>query len=131
MDGLILDAPAASLGDVIDEAAEFRSLPVVGWGIPESLEDAAKLVVAWRYGVDFAAIDYANRTGLIKVPLLTFQGAADQSVPEAATARFMREGSGRGGTYVVVPDAGHVLSWNFDPKGYEAAIGEFLRTVKS
>ena len=130
VDGVIVDAPAASLGDVIDEAAETRSLPVVGWSIPESLEDAAKLIVAWRYGVDFGAIDYSSRSGLIVTPLLTFQGAADETVPEAATDRFM-QGSGQAGQYEVVQDAGHVLSWNLDPEGYEEAITEFLKTVKN
>ncbi len=77
VDGLILDAPASSLEEVIDEAAEFRSLPVVNQPIPESLEDAAKLAVAFRYGVDFSAIDYTDMQGLIGVPLLTFQGVED------------------------------------------------------
>ena len=131
VDGVILDAPAASLGDVIDEAAEFRSLPVTGWEIPESLEDAAKMIVAWRYGVDFGAIDYTDRSGLIEVPLLTLQGAADQTVPEAATDRFMLEGSGRTGQYEVVSDAGHVLAWNVAPERYEDAITEFLKTVEN
>ena len=123
VDGVILDAPASSFDDVIDEAAEFRSLPVVNQPIPESLEDAAKLAVAVRYGVDFSAVDYSDKPELIEVPLLTFQGVDDRTVPKAVNDRFMRE-AGAGGTYEVVDGADHVLSWNVDPKAYEKAIRE-------
>lgn len=130
VDGLILDAPAASLEEVIDEAAEFRSLPVVNQPIPESLEDAAKLAVSFRYGVDFSAIDYTDKQGLVGVPVLTFQGVADQTVPKAVNDRFMRE-VGPGGTYVVVDGADHVLAWNLDPEAYDEAIKTFTKELKS
>ena len=128
IDGVILDAPASSFEDVIDEAAEFRSLPVVNQPIPESLEDAAKLAAAFRFGVDYSAIDYTDMSGLIEVPLLTFQGVEDRSVPKAVNDRFMRE-AGAGGTYEVVDGADHVLSWNVDPEAYEQAIKEFTEKL--
>ncbi len=128
VDGVILDAPASSFEDVIDEAAEFRSLPVVNQPIPESLEDAAKLAVAFRYGVDFSAVDYTDMEGLVEVPLLTFQGSADQTVPKAVNDRFMRKAGSRG-TYEVVEGADHVLAWNVDPKAYEKAIKTFTKEL--
>ncbi len=128
IDGVILDAPASSFEDVIDEAAEFRSLPVVNQPIPESLEDAAKLAAAFRFGVDYSAIDYTDMSGLIEVPLLTFQGVEDRTVPKAVNDRFMRE-AGAGGTYEVVDGADHVLSWNVDPEAYEQAIKEFTEKL--
>jgi uncharacterized protein len=130
VDGIILDSPASSFEDVIDQAAEFRSLPVVNQPIPESLEDAAQLVVAFRYGVDYSAINYTDMADLIKVPLLTFQGVEDRTVPKAVNDRFMRE-AGAGGTYVVVDGADHVLSWNLDPEGYEQAIADFTEELAS
>jgi uncharacterized protein len=130
VDGVILDAPASSFEDVIDEAAEFRSLPVVNQPIPESLEDAAKLAVAFRYGVDYSAIDYTDMAELIEVPLLTFQGVDDRTVPKAVNDRFMRV-AGSGGTYEVVSGADHVLAWNLDPKAYEKAIKEFTKALDS
>jgi uncharacterized protein len=129
VDGVILDAPASSFEDVIDEAAEFRTLPVVNQPIPESLEDAAKLAVAFRYGVDYSAIDYTDMAGLLKVPLLTFQGVEDRTVPKAVNDRFMRE-AGAGGTYEVVDGADHVLAWNLDPKAYEKAIKTFTKELE-
>ena len=73
VDAVILDAPASSLRDSIDEGAESRSFPVVGLPIPESLEDVAMLIAGLRFGVDYDAIDYTGMTDLIDVPLLTFQ----------------------------------------------------------
>ena len=125
VDALILDSPASSFEDVIDEAAEFRSLPVVGAAIPESLEDVAKTMVAWRFGVDYSEVDYTDIDGLVTVPLLVFQGSADRTVPQPVNDRFVA-GSGRGAQYVVVDGADHVLSWNADPAAYEERVGEFL-----
>ena len=130
IDGVILDAPASSFEDVIDEAAEFRSLPVINQPIPESLEDAAKLAVAFRYGVDYSAIDHSAVDGLVEVPLLTFQGVEDRTVPKAVNDRFMRT-AGAGGTYEVVDGADHVLSWNVDPESYEQAITDFTKELAS
>ncbi len=127
IDGLILDAPASSLEDVIDEAAEFRSFPVVGAPIPESLENVAKILVAWRYGVDFSEVDYTDMKGLIKAPLLVFQGTKDQTVPKPVNDLLMTGGSGDGGQYAVTPGAGHVLAWNLDPEEYERRITEFVK----
>jgi hypothetical protein len=117
--------------DVIDEAAEFRTLPVVGLPIPESLEDVAKWMVSFRYGVDFSEVDYSGIEGLVQDPLLVFQGTGDRTVPQAVNDRFMTTGSGRGGDYVLVDGAEHVLAWNVDPEGFEERITQFLDEVRA
>jgi uncharacterized protein len=129
VDAVILDAPVSSLRDSIDESAESRTIPGLGWSIPESLEDVAILIAGLRFGIDFDAIDYTDMADLIDVPLLTFQTSEDQTVPQAVNDRFMNAGSGRGGQYVVVPGAGHVLSWNVDPQAYEATVIEFVERL--
>jgi fermentation-respiration switch protein FrsA (DUF1100 family) len=126
---VILDTPASSLEDIIDEVAEFRTLPVGGLPIPESLEESAQWLTSLRFGVDFSTIDYTDTAGLIDVPLLTFQGSADRTIPPAVNDRFMTKGSGQGGDYVVVEGADHPLSWNVDPAGYEAKVTQFLEQV--
>jgi esterase/lipase len=126
VDGVILDAPVSSLRDGIDEGAESRTIPGLGWSIPEPLEDAGMLIASLRFGVDYDAVDYTNMDGLIDMPLLTFQSSEDQTVPKAVNDRFMNEGSGKGGQYIVVPGVGHVLSWNAGPPAYEQAITDFV-----
>lgn len=129
IDAVILDAPASSLRDIIDEGAESRTFPVVGLPIPESLEDVAMLIAGLRFGVDYEAVDYTDMPDLVDVPLLTFQTDEDQTIPKAVNDRFMLEGSGSGGQYVVVPGAGHVLSWNVDPQAYEQTVRKFVRLI--
>jgi hypothetical protein len=126
VDGVILDAPVSSVRDVIDESAESRTIPGVGWSIPEPVEDVGMLIAGLRFGIDFDAVDYTDMAGLFDMPLLTFQTSEDQTVPKAVNDRFMTEASGRGGTYVVTPGVGHVLSWNADPPAYEKAITQFV-----
>lgn len=129
--GVILDAPAASLQDVIDTAADFRELPVVGLPIPESLETTAMWMVAARYGVDYGAVDYTDMDNLIRVPLLTIQGSDDRTVPQAVNDRLMGPGgAGEGGQYLVVKGADHVLSWNVKQKAYEDKITKFVKGIK-
>ncbi|MGB8021453.1 MAG: hypothetical protein WCF04_09525 [Candidatus Nanopelagicales bacterium] len=129
--GVILDAPASSLQDVIDAAADFRELPVVGLPIPESLEATAMWIVAARYGVDYGAVDYTGMKDLVRSPLLTIQGSDDRTVPKAVNDRFMgADGAGEGGQYLVVDRADHVLSWNLGPKAYEDKVTKFVRALK-
>ena len=39
------------------------------------------LIAGLRFGVDYDAVDYTDMTGLIDVPLLTFQTSEDQTMP--------------------------------------------------
>lgn len=129
--GVVLDSPVASLRDLMDARADLAKAPIIGVGIPESLEEVAVWAVSARYNVDFRAVDYSSIPGLIDVPLLTFQGRVNQTVPLAVNDRFMGEGgSGENGDYVVVPGADHMLTWNVDPKQYDERIGDFLAQVK-
>jgi len=129
VDGVILDAPVSSLRDGIDEGAESRTIPGLGWPIPEAVEDAGMLIAGLRFGVDYDAIDYTDMTGLFDMPLLTFQTSGDQTVPKAVNDRFMTQGSGTGGQYGVVPDVGHLLSWNADQQAYEQAVTLFVEQL--
>ena len=126
---LSTDSPVSSLEDVLDYAADYRTLPIGGLAIPESLEDAAMMMVSFRYGVDFSAVNYTDIDDLVTVPLLTFQGTDDETVPRAVNDRFMRL-AGEGGTYVLVDGADHVLAWNVDPEGYHDQIEDFVKELE-
>lgn len=126
--GMILDAPASSLRRVLDEAADRRKLPVVGLPIPESLENVAFWIASHRYSIQFDAIDYTAMSGLVSVPVLVFQGTEDRTVPAAVNELFARR-LGGDATYVPVQGADHLLSWNVNPREYEAAERRFLRAA--
>lgn len=121
---IVLDAPASSLRDVIDYAADYRTMPG-GLPIPESLQTVAIAVTGQRYGIDYDLIDYTDMPDVVKAPLLLFQGDEDQTVPQGVNDRFAEQHKDKT-TYVVVPGAQHVLAWNIDPKGYESKLDAFL-----
>jgi pimeloyl-ACP methyl ester carboxylesterase len=129
VDAVIFDTPLSSVRDVIDENAESRTIPGLGWSIPESLEDAAMLIARLRFGIDYSEVDYTDMPGLIDVPLLTFATTEDQTIPQAVNDLFMTEGSGAGGQYVVVPGVGHGEAWNADPTAYELAVTRFVEQL--
>lgn len=128
VDALIFDSPAASLPDVIDAAADFRTIPVIGTAVPESLQSVALWMTSWRYGVDMQEVDYPNMVGLITVPTLVIQGEDDETTPLLATDHFVAAFPEHI-TYVRVPGADHVLSWNVDPQKYDDAVRDFLTSA--
>lgn len=125
VDALILDSPAASLRDVIDKASNYRTIPVINAPIPGSLKTVAIWLTGLRYGIDFEAVDYSGMPGLVKVPTLVMQGAADRTTPTGATDRFASAFPDQV-KYIKVDGADHVLAWNLDPAGYQKVESQFL-----
>ena len=121
VDGVILDAPVSSLRTSSTRAPSPGPSRGSGGRSRSPWRTPQMLIAGLRFGLDYDAVDYTDMAGLFDVPLLTFQTSEDQTMPKAVNDRFMTEGSGKGGKYVVVPDAGHVLSWNVDPTGLRAA----------
>jgi alpha-beta hydrolase superfamily lysophospholipase len=125
VDAVILDSPPADLATNIDAIGDTRSLPVVGWPIPESVETVAIWIAELRYGIDFDDYDWLSEAGQMTAPTLIFQGGLDTTV-NLAVARELAEAMGATATLVEQPEAQHVGSWNVDPAAYGAAITEFL-----
>jgi uncharacterized protein len=125
--GVVLDSPALDFGAAVAKGAAHRTLPVLGTPIPDALTATAQWVAGWRYGVDWAAMDYLPGDWLT-VPALVFHGTADETVPLATTEEFRRSFPDLV-TAVRVEGAGHVESWNADPDAYTAREAAFLRCV--
>ena len=126
--GVVLDAPALDLGEVIDHGAADRELPLLGTPVPPALTLVAKGIAGLRYDLDWGRLDYVDRAGRLAAPMLVFHQAGDPTVPVAisealAAARpdlvsFERFGGD-----------GHVQSWNVDRPRYERALRAFLERV--
>jgi hypothetical protein len=122
--GIILDAPALDLAATIDWQAGERSLPLVHLPIPDVLTATAKWMADHRYHLGLGGLDYLPGSWL-HVPALVFHGTEDPTVPISTSQRFA-------GAYpdlvseVRVSGAGHVASWNADPKAYANAVRQFL-----
>src|SRR4051812_8773080 len=127
--GVVLDAPALDLRATVEYGASRRRLPVIGTGVPDVLTTTAEQLAAWRYDVDWDAVDYLPGDW-VRVPLLLFHGTDDDTVPIAASdalyeahPNLVRE--------IRVRGAGHVQSWNVDPAGYRQAVIDFLSCIVS
>ena len=126
--GVVLDAPALDLGEVIDHGAEDRTLPVLGTPLPPALTEVAKGIAGLRFGLDWGDLDYVDRAGRLRSPILLFHQGGDPTVPVAISERLAR----------ARPDLvaferfggdGHVQSWNTDRARYERMLRAFLDRV--
>ena len=121
---LVLDAPMLSFRRTVEFGAAQRSLPVVGLPIPGALTWTARTLAGWRFGIDWAAIDYLDGRW-VRVPTLLFHGTADETVPIATSDELHRSHPGLV-QQTRVEGAAHLAAWNADPQRYNARLGSFL-----
>lgn len=121
--GVILDAPMMNFNKTIDLGVEQRGYPIIVAAI-------AKAFGQMRFGVDWGALDYLKKADQLKSPVLLFHGDVDQTVP-VSTSDILAAARPDLVTYVRVPGALHVGSWNRDSQRYEAAVRDFLEGLES
>jgi fermentation-respiration switch protein FrsA (DUF1100 family) len=115
---LVLDAPVLDWASVIGHVASNLDLGFMGAPV--------RWMVGLRIDVDWSALDEIAHAGSFRLPILLFQGESDKLVPPADSQAFARAAPGPV-TYVAVPGAGHIESWNRDPTAYDAHLRAFLR----
>lgn len=120
---VVLDAPMLSLPMSVDYGAR-TALPG-GLGVPAPILWGAKQVASWRFGVDWAAIDYLDNTDWLDVPALLTHGTADPTVP-VTVSQTLKAAKPDLVTLVEFPNALHTESWNFDSARWNAEVAEFL-----
>ena len=82
-----MDAPCGLLRTVDDNASREEIAP--GVPLPSSLTAVAKQLAAWRFGVEWQALDYlADMAPYERLPFLVFHGVADETVPVATSREF-------------------------------------------
>ena len=119
--GVILEAPMLDFGAVFDRVAGER-------GVPGILATVSKLIVGFRFDVDWGELNYLKRADELTVPILLFHGDDDPTAP-VTTSDALAEKRPDIVTYVRVAGAGHVRSWNTGPAAYEAAVRGCLERV--
>jgi alpha-beta hydrolase superfamily lysophospholipase len=124
VNAVILDSPMLDFSRTVDYGASQRSLPLVGLPIPGSLTAVAKWIAGWRYGVDWANLNYLTSDARLRAPVLLFQGTGDKTVPPATSNQLAKDRPDLV-TYVLTPGAGHLDSWNLDPIRYERYVERF------
>jgi pimeloyl-ACP methyl ester carboxylesterase len=119
--GLVLDAPLINLSSALFLAGRQR-------GVPAPITFIAARLSTMRYGVDWRALDTRDVLSNTAVPMLIFHGTGDATIPVRQSRNFARDVGSRV-TYVEVPEAVHVGSWNIDAAGYERALEDWLTVV--
>ena len=121
----VLDSPNIDFEATVDLGASQRELPLIPLALPGTLVWTAKKLSAFRFGIDWSAVDYVSQADQLRVPVLVFHGTDDETVPIASSQDFLdaRPDLVR---LVIVPGAGHVRSWNISPEAYERRIKEFI-----
>jgi alpha-beta hydrolase superfamily lysophospholipase len=115
--GMVLDAPVLNWAGVLQGQTDRFHLGFLG--------GALQSVVSWRGDIDLGMLDELTQTETFaKLPILLFQGLADPLVPHEESEQFAQ--ALPLASYVPVPDAGHIQSWNVDPVAYEAHLSAFL-----
>jgi uncharacterized protein len=119
---LVLDSPNIVLADTFRHATRDAKVTPLMYEFGMWLAD-----LRWR--VDWEATNLvAGAEDFIMAPTLVFHGTSDATVPisesrqlAARVPEFVR--------LVEVPAAGHVMSWNADPAGYEDRLAAFLGAI--
>ena len=97
-------------------------------GLPAFLTPLAKTISSFRFGIDWAALNYLSGVEKISVPVLLFHGESDDKVP-VSTSEILARSRPDVVTYILFEGATHVGAWNVDPATYEAAVSEFIDLV--
>src|SRR5436309_2649723 len=120
--GVFAGDPMQALGFPFQDVSvpgQLGSMPA--WLVPGSAATWAIFVL----GIDWASMNEVADARDFRLPILLFQGLDDPLVPPANSAAFARALPGPV-TFVTVPGAGHVQSWNLDPAAYDARVRTFL-----
>ena len=119
--GAILDSPMLDFGATVELGAEEDGYPVF-------VGKMAKLFSGFRFGVDWASLNYLDRADELSLPILLFHGTEDHRVP-ISTSRSLAALRPRLVTYVELPGVDHVRGWNADRDAYESEVSDFLKSI--
>jgi len=115
---LILDAPALNWKRIL----EFNATRI---GFPSFAALPVEWAIGARIDADWDSLDALAHPADFRLPILLFHGTDDKVVPISTSDEFAAE-LPRWVTYYRAPDAGHVESWNVDPRLYERRLRAFL-----
>jgi hypothetical protein len=118
--GILLDSPALDIGRQTRFAA-------AAMGVPGVLAELGFAFTAWRFGLDWEAMDYLSAVDEVTVPTLVLHGAADSLISlEANRPVFDAMQQQGNATIEIVPGAQHLGTWNRDRAGFDRHVSHFL-----
>ncbi|MEK7349170.1 MAG: hypothetical protein AABZ94_09885 [Candidatus Eisenbacteria bacterium] len=121
----VLDSPMLDFGETVDWGVAHATAPGTTLPMPALAGTLGKQFAAWRYGVDWKALDLRRRAASIRARLLLFHGDADEIVP-FATSRALAARFPDRVTFVPFPGANHAEGWNVDSLRFDESLRSFL-----
>lgn len=121
--GVVLDAPVVDWHPVVAQAA--RDLGIPGMAVSAML-GPTRAVARARHRVHLDALRFDDAR--LQIPTLLVHGAGDDIVPVDGSDEMARRRPDVV-SYLRVPDAEHVRSWNADPATYDAAVATLMARV--
>jgi fermentation-respiration switch protein FrsA (DUF1100 family) len=97
-------------------------------GLPGFLANPVEWAIAARIDADWDSLDAVAHPAAFQLPILLFHGTDDSVVPIATSNAFAAE-LPSWVTYYRAPEAGHVQSWNVDPRLYDKRLAAFLASL--
>ena len=125
----VLDSPMLDFGETVDWGVKHATVPGTKFPMPAIAGILGKQFAAWRYGVDWKALDLRRRAASIRARLLLFHGDADEIVP-FATSRALAARFPDRVTFVPFPGANHAEGWNVDSLRFNESLRAFLEPVR-
>lgn len=122
VDGVVLDAPNIVLADTFRHAMrDVRSSRLI--------KEMGLWIADLRWDIDWEATNYVQRAQrFLSVPTIVFHGTSDPTVPISSSRQLLAAVPALV-DLVETPAAGHVLSWNADPRRYEDHLARFLGSL--
>jgi alpha-beta hydrolase superfamily lysophospholipase len=121
--GIFLDSPALSVGRQSRIASDAL-------GVPGLVAELGFVLAAWRFGLDWEAMDYLSAVEHVTVPMLVLHGDADSLITVESNRHVYAALTERGdATIEIMPGAQHLGVWNRDRAGFERRVSSFLARV--
>lgn len=120
---VVLDSPALDIG-------RQSRLASAAMGVPGLLSGLGFGLAAWRFGLDWDAMDYLSAVDEVTVPILVLHGDADKLITVEANRPVFEALTRQGNaTIEIVPGAEHLGVWNRDRAGFDRRVSTFLARI--
>lgn len=126
---LVFDSPNIVLAETVRHGSHDLRFPRVRIRMSQLMIEFGMWIADLRWDIDWENTNYVQRAeSIIDVPTLVFHGTSDRGVP-ISESRQLEARLGDLIRLVETPAAGHVMSWNADPKRYEGYLSGFLSAL--
>lgn len=121
--GVFLDSPALDIG----RQSRFAATAM---GVPGLIAEFGFVLTSWRFGLDWAAMDYLSAVDEVTVPTLVLHGDSDTLISVEANRPVFEALTRQGNaTIEIIPGAQHLATWNRDRAGFDRRVSQFLARI--